>query len=121
MIIEEKIISHLINAAIDGIGDNVYCGVPEYPPDAYILIERTAGSETNYLRSCMIAVQSISASSPLEAAQINEDVLDAMDTLAQETANIYSCRLNSNYNFTNTATKEYRYQAVFDINYQKEV
>ena len=28
--------------------------------------------------------------------------------------------LNSDYNFTDTETKEYRYQAVFDINYYQE-
>ena len=30
---------------------------------------------------------------------------------------ISKIKLNSDYNFTDTETKEYRYQAVFDINH----
>ena len=30
---------------------------------------------------------------------------------------VASCRLNSDYNFTDTTKKQYRYQAVFDIVY----
>ena len=28
---------------------------------------------------------------------------------------VSACRLNSDYNFTDTTTKHYRYQAVFDL------
>lgn len=121
MIIEEKIVSHLLNSNIDGIGEDVYCERPLVPPDAYILIERTAGNESNFLRTAMVAVQSISSQSLQAAAEINEAVLDAMETFREETENVFGCALNSNYNFTDITTKEYRYQAVFDIRYQKEV
>lgn len=33
---------------------------------------------------------------------------------------IRSIRLNNDYNFTDTTTKEYRYQAIFEINYYEE-
>ena len=34
-----------------------------------------------------------------------------------EKPEIAACRLNSDYNFTDTAKKKYRYQAVFDLVY----
>lgn len=34
---------------------------------------------------------------------------------------IASVKLDNDYNFTDTETKEYRYQAVFDITYYQEV
>ena len=34
--------------------------------------------------------------------------------------NIFACRLNSDYDFTDTSTKQHRYKAVFDITYARE-
>ena len=54
------------------------------------------------------------AGSLLEAAQLNDQVKQAMDSLP-ELADIGAARLNSDYNFTDTASKRYRYQAVYDV------
>lgn len=116
MIIEKSILDYLLGAGMS-VGTDVYCEVPLYPPEEYILIEHTAGSEDNYIRSAMVAVQSISRASLYRAMEINEEVLEAMRTYDEESTDVYGCKLNSNYNFTNTATKEYRYQAVFDVHY----
>ena len=61
----------------------------------------------------MMAVQSY-AGNLLEAAQLNDQVKQAMDSLP-ELADIGAARLNSDYNFTDTASKRYRYQAVYDV------
>ena len=50
--------------------------------------------------------------------EINEDVIDAMKAFDRET-NIFGAHLQSDYNFTNTATKQFRYQAVYEINYKR--
>lgn len=117
MVIEEAIVSCLLEAAIEGVGESVYCETQIMPPDEYILVERTAGSETDHLRTAMVAVQSISTESLYRAAKINEAAIDALLTFGEESTEVFSCRLNSNYNYTNPTTKEYRYQAVFDIRY----
>ena len=51
-----------------------------------------------------------------EAAKLNEQLKEVVERLIQlnEISNV---SLNSDYNFTDTETKEYRYQAVFDIFY----
>ena len=51
-----------------------------------------------------------------EAAELNERVKAAMDDLIQ-LPDIISSDLDSDYNFTDTSTKRYRYQAVYDIIY----
>ena len=117
MIIEEEIVNCLLEAAIEGVRENVFCETQITPPDEYILVERTAGSEKDHLRSAMVTVQSISTESLYRAAEINEAAVDALLTFGEESTEVFSCRLNSNYNYTNPTTKEYRYQAVFDIRY----
>lgn len=81
----------------------------------YVIIEKTGGSASNHIRNSVIAIQSY-AERMAEAAKLNEEVIAAMDEAAA-LPEISSARLNSNYNFTDTTTKEYRYQAVFDIVY----
>lgn len=94
-------------------------GTPEDPiPDEYILIEKTGSSETNLIPSATFAFQSISSQSLYRAAQINEDVKGAMFTVIS-LPEVSRARLNSDYNFTDTRTKQYRYQAVYDITYKE--
>ena len=87
-------------------------------PASLILVERTGGGISNRLRFATIAIQSY-ASSLYNAAQLNESVITAMDSIVQ-LPNIGSAQLNSSYNFTDTTRKEYRYQAVYDVVYFEE-
>lgn len=91
----------------------VYMEIPENPPNTFVLVEKTGSSRTNRVNRATLAVQSW-AGSLLAAAELNERVKAAMDELA-EIDDVSACRLNSDYNFTDTTTKHYRYQAVFDL------
>lgn len=82
-------------------------------PGSYVIVEKTGSSMENYIYSVTIAVQSY-ASTLLGAAQLNELVKAAMFAMLSLDA-VSSVKLNSDYNYTDTATKSYRYQAVFDI------
>lgn len=112
-LIEASVIGHLSREL--GTAE-VYAERPNTPPNAYYLIEKTAAGENNHIRMATIAVQSISRNSLLEAAQMSKAAEKAMKTLPENT-DISGCRLNSAYNFTDAETREYRYQAVFDIYY----
>ena len=81
-------------------------------PNSFVLIERTGGSEQNQTKS---AFQSY-APSMQRAAELNVKVKEAVNGLI-ELNSISGVHLNSDYNFTDTETKRYRYQAVFDVNY----
>lgn len=85
----------------------------------FVLIEKTGSGENNHIKNATFAIQSYS-DSLYKAALVNENVKKAMlgdDTNAGIVAvnDIGSCSLNSDYNYTDTTTKQYRYQAVFDI------
>ena len=120
MIIEKEILDHLVSEDIEGIKENIYCERPEEPPDEYVLIERTSGTSKDMVAQAMVAVQSISTQSLYRAMVMDEAIVSAMRGMADSAAGVYGCHLNSHYNFTNTQTKEYRYQAVFLINYQED-
>ena len=51
-----------------------------------------------------------------KAAELNEKLKQVIENMV-ELNEISGIHLNSDYNFTDTETKKYRYQAVFDINY----
>lgn len=113
--IEIIVLDYLLNADLS-VGDHIYLETPERQEEEYVLIEKTGSDERNHIRQAMIAVQSISKTSLLRAIRINEEVKAAMEGLAL-LHSVFSCSLNSDHNFTNTQTKEYRYQAVFNIIY----
>ena len=82
-------------------------------PKRYILIEKTSSKRDNLLNSSVIAIQSY-AESLYEAAKLNEKIKEIIDQLVY-VGEVSGVRLNSDYNFTDSETKQYRYQAVFDI------
>lgn len=91
----------------------VYMEKPSYPPPKYVLIEKTGSGRSNKIDSSTFAFQSY-ANSMYEAAELNELVKQAVDA-SIENDEITRATLNSDYNFTDTTTKQYRYQAVYDI------
>lgn len=86
---------------------------PESPPKKYVVVEKTGGGEENHVKSATLAIQSV-AGSLYEAAQLNEEVKEAMARFSA-LPEISSVGLNADYNFTDTRTKKYRYQAVFEV------
>lgn len=88
---------------------------PEDELDEYVLIEKTGSSESDYIKSATFAVQSYSTSL-YKACVLNEDVKGAMNNLISLPM-ISKAKLNTDYNFTDTTTKRYRYQAIYDITY----
>ncbi len=108
----EKIILDYLNGALSV---PAYMEVPRRAPESYVLIEKTGSSEANHIKEATLAVQSI-APTLYEAATLNEAVKTAMDG-SISLAEVARARCNSDYNFTDTTTKSYRYQAVYDITY----
>lgn len=91
----------------------VYLEEPTNKPSEYLLVMKTGSSRRNLIPSAMITVRSYSTSLS-EAIDLNERVKEAMYE-AVEVSDITKVQLNSDYNFTDTETKRYRYQAVFDV------
>lgn len=96
----------------------VYMETPEVPPAYYVIVQKTGSRRENWVNAATLTVQSI-APTLYEAAELNETVKAAMDAMEALTPGIYRVELNGDYNFTNTATKERRYQAVYNITYKE--
>lgn len=91
--------------------------VPKNPASSFVLIEKTGSSRVNHIDSSIVTIQSY-ATSMYQAALLNDEVkhwmLDGLEGLI--TINeVASVILNSDYNFTDTSEKRYRYQALFEI------
>ena len=79
----------------------------------YVLIDQTGSSRTNHIITTTFAIQSCGASL-YDAMVLNDEVKDAMVGFA-ELDEITRVELETDYNYTNTATKQYRWQAVYLI------
>ena len=112
--IELTVLNFLKSQNIGCVGENVFMEKPQKQDlEKFILIEKTGSEKVNHINRATIAIQSLS-SSMYNAAKLNEEVKDAMEKIIEYTE-ISKCSLNSDYNFTDTKTKSYRYQAVFDL------
>lgn len=109
--IEEQIQNYLART----VEKPVWMEMPENMPKSFVLIEKTAGGDENHILSATFAIQSYGQTKH-EAAVLNEAVKKAMEAMP-DTENVFSVKLNSDYDYTDTALKRYRYQAVFDIKY----
>ena len=79
---------------------------PEQTTD-YVLIDQTGSSRMNHIITTTFALQSYGATL-YEAMLLNKRVEEAMDGFA-ELGEVTRVELNTDYNFTNTATKQYRW------------
>lgn len=108
----EKIVLDYLNSVLDVM---VVLEKPEEEPEEYVLIEKTGSSYEDFINTSTIALQSYS-SSLYKAATLNEKVKKAMNEIIV-LDDISKSKLNSDYNFTDTTKKKYRYQAVYDLVY----
>lgn len=105
----------LKNYLSDALAFPVLMEKPDNPPAEFALLERTGDGEENCIRDATIAIQTY-AGSLYRAAEMAETVAETMEN-AVVVDDIASIELNSIYNFTDRLTKEYRYQAVFNVIY----
>lgn len=85
----------------------------------FVRIEKTGSGRSDYINNATFAIQSYS-DTLYGAATLNEEVKkyllgDASTLGIVDSIDVSRCSLNSDYNYTDTTTKSYRYQAVFDL------
>ena len=110
--IEQRLLEYL-NSSLSPVP--CYMEMPEDPTGQFVIIDKTGSSVTNRITKANFAIQSY-ADTLYEAAELNERVKEAMDSML-ELDTISKVELNSDYNFTDTDLKAYRYQAVFVLTY----
>lgn len=86
---------------------------PMHKVEQFIVIEKIRSLKQNRLKSSTFVFQS-NATSMYDAALLNEQIKDIIEQMIELDV-ISRISLDSDYNFTDTEMKLYRYQAVFDI------
>ena len=112
----EQVVLRYLNESLKET--QAYMEVPKDKEEKYVIIEKTGSGVEEHIQSAIFAIQSV-ADSLLHAAELNEEVKSAMRSIC-ELDEICRAELNSDYNYTDISTKEYRYQAVYDITYYEE-
>lgn len=112
MIIEEILIRYLAEKLnpieVSGL-------VPENPPENFVTVEKTGRTQKNTINRTVLAVQSY-APSLSKAAALSEQVIGAVIKMPLY-ENVGRVELINEHNFTDTRKKQFRYQAIFAINY----
>lgn len=106
--IEEIVLKYLISKGLQ-----VYAEKQDGIKGDFVLVEKTGSREVNHIKRATLTIQSYS-DSMYNAAVLNEKVKETMKQII-ELDKVSKCKLNSDYNYTKTNSKEYRYQAVFDL------
>lgn len=106
---------YLVEYLTKELGVNVYGQEEDAEDDSYVVIEKLGSYVEDFTRHATIALKSY-GTTLLESAELNERVKDAMDDIIKK-PEISCSKLNSDYNYTDTTTKKYRYQAVYDLVY----
>ena len=114
--IEKTLRSYLSSSEL--ITCPVYLEVPAKAPGEFIVLEKTGTSRVNFVFNATFAIQSYSTTL-LKACELNEKVKQVMDAMI-ERSDIAKVSLNSDYNFTDTSTKKYRYQAIYTLTIMEE-
>jgi hypothetical protein len=109
--IEKLLLEHLNNE----LGIPCYMEKPEPITDEFIRIEKIGSANNNYIEMATFAVQSY-GTSLLATAKLNSKVKKALKSFITNNQ-ISAVKVLSDYNFTDTTKKLYRYQAVVNITY----
>ena len=109
MMIEKIVLDYLNNA----LEYPTYTQEQNNGEKYFYLIQKVGSSVDNKIDTSMIAVQSY-APSRYEAAEMSYAMIEAMDDIIQ-LDEIGKCKKNSDYDYTDTSKKRYRYQALFEI------
>lgn len=108
--IETVLLDYLNNANLSA---KVYMEQPKVKPEAFFILEKSGGGQTDYINESDFIVQSYGRTL-YEAACMNEEIKAVM--LRANTLNeVSAVELNSDYNYTNAESKSYRYQAIFVV------
>lgn len=106
------IIAKMLKYLNENLSVSAYAEAPEALTD-YVLLEQTGSSRRNHIITTTIAIQSY-GKSLYDAMALNDEVTSAMDGFLEDNE-IARIELETDYNFTNTTTKQYRWQAVYNI------
>ena len=115
-------IEQLVRTTLEGITHYpAYLEEPPAPrPERYYRTARLGRSGENHISRARLAVQSY-APSLAGAMALNREAYNVMNDLLLGDPAVSRVSLVSDYDFTDTATKRYRWQAIYEITYYDDI
>lgn len=107
------------NYVQEKMGIPSYLNAPSDKPDKYVRIRKSGSSGDRFIETAIFIFYCVSEKSLYEAAQMNEDLKEVMYDMPGFIDAVSKVELNSDGNFTDTKTKEYRYQSIFEVTYHR--
>jgi len=110
----EKVLLDYLNSKLDC---KCYLEVPNpLPKGEFVVFEKMSGTKENMLYNHDFYFQSY-ADTMYKATLLNNKVINALDEANQAINNssLVSTKYVRDYNFTDTTTKKYRYQCIYEI------
>ncbi len=111
--IEAVIIEYLNRSDVE-LDAQAFGEIPEKAPDEFYVVELTGGGQTDHINQSTIAIKS-HAKSRARAADLAYDVDNVMINNLPELDYVSGVKRNTVANFTDLATKGYRYQGVYVV------
>lgn len=108
----EKVVNEYLQEALEM--DEVYNEDPDGIEPPYVVIEKTGAGQENLINRSTLAIKSYGASL-YETILLNDQVKAAMDVIDSAILQISDSSLDSDYDYSDTAKKRYRYQAVYNL------
>lgn len=99
--------SHIVDAP-------VWTEVPEDPPARFVVFERTGSRSPEQRLGAVTFTVKSTAPTLYEAVTLNENVKEALRQMPDH-ADVYGVEIQSDYNSTDTRTKQHRYTTVVII------
>jgi len=91
----------------------VYCERPEKKPEAFVIVSKAGSSRTDRLNRANISILA-NAGTLYDAMTLDQQIKDIMD--ADDIPDV-NCVFEGDYNYTDTASKTYRYQCIYNTYY----
>ena len=107
--IEETIIAYLSQ----NLTEPVKAEIPANPPQRFVVIQKKGSDRENHIDTALFEFDSY-AESLFAAAELNEAVKAVVESLT-DLDEISCCEFGGDYNATDTASKRYCYQAMYNI------
>ena len=109
--IEMTVISYLSARLSCHVGAEI----PAKRPDRFVVVEKMGGERENFIDTATISFKSY-APTMLAAMELSKAVRDAVESMT-DLDEICCCEYGGDFNDTDTASKQYCYQAVYNITY----
>lgn len=107
--IEPIIIAYLT----DHVSAEVRGEIPENRPERLVVVEKMGGDRENRIDTATISFKSY-APTLLAAMELNAEVKESVESMT-DLDEISCCEYGGDFNDTDTASKQYCYQAVYNI------